>query len=228
MSRFLVFILAIIAFLIQEIPCSGFQALVVGVRDGNTIRVVYAGHSELITLYGIHVLGKDQVFGRKASEFVSSLLLGEEVEITPVEKRGYGCVYAMVSIKGSNLNRKMVAFGLGWVDAIHCSRPECREWASLGDKVRESRKGLWSQPLIKPIGQEKLIKIDARCKKCGQIHKFYIMFTKDPRLIATARKGGYIRFPESDVILCSCGAKVVLTSLRRTVEAETGKKVAGK
>lgn len=228
MSKFLVFILALIAFLIQEIPCSGFQALVVGVRDGNTIKVIYPDHSELITLYGIHVLEKDQPLGRKASEFVSSLLFGEEVEITPVEKRRDGCVYAMVSTNGSSLNRKMVAFGLGWVDTIHCTRPECREWASLEDKVWESRKGLWSQPLIKPIGQEKLIKIEARCKKCGQIHKFYILFTKDPRLIATARKGGYIRFPESDVILCSCGAKVDLASLRRTVEAETGKKVTGK
>jgi endonuclease YncB( thermonuclease family) len=225
MYKFLLFVLVLIAFVFQEIPCSGFQAFMIGAGDGNTIRIVNSGHTESIRLYGVQVLAKDQPLGMKASEFLSSLFLGREVEITPVEKHGDGSVSAMVSFEGESLNRKMIAFGLGWIDTLYCGRPECREWAGLQDKARENKLGVWSLPPMAPVEQAKIIKIEARCRKCGEIHKFYIVFTKDPRLIATARKGGYIHFPERDVIVCNCGAKVDLTSLKKTVEADIGKKV---
>ncbi len=225
MPRSIVFILVLIVFLIQAGRCWGFQATVIGVRDLNTIRVSRAGHVESFGLYGVCVPDKDQPFGPKAVQFLSSVLESRVVEVDPVETDVDGHVLGIVSVDGESINRQIIAFGLGWVDSGHCSRPECREWSVIQDRVEPAGKGFWSLVWPREAEKPRFVKIEMKCGKCGRIHKFYLQLEKDPRLIAPARKEGYAPLPEGNAINCNCGARVDLTELKREISSTTGKTV---
>lgn len=227
MQKCILFILVLIVFFIPAEWCWGFQAAVIGVQDGNTIRVAHCGHVESYGLYGVRAPENDQPFGPKAVQFLSSLLENSVVEIAPVKTNRDGHVLGIISVDGDTINRKMVAFGLGWVDSEHCSRPECREWLALQDRVVSTAKGLWSLAWVRQAQKPGFVKIEMRCTKCGLIHKFYLQFENDPKLIAPARKGGYVPLPEGEAIMCNCGAKVDLTELKKEIKAATREKVGG-
>ena len=73
-----------------------FQGRVVGITDGDTIRVLHNGREEKIRLYGIDYPERCQAFGTRARQFTSSLAFGKEVTVKVKDKDRYGRTVADV------------------------------------------------------------------------------------------------------------------------------------
>ncbi len=84
--------LAIFTFLLPSPEfCAGdFSGRVLGISDGDSIRVMHDGKGEKIRLYGIDAPEKGQAFGNKAKQFVSALGYGKEVKVEVKDQDRYG------------------------------------------------------------------------------------------------------------------------------------------
>src|ERR1700722_2460713 len=103
--------LLIAAMMVAVGPClaESFSGEVVGVSDGDTIKVMHNGQAERIRLNGIDAPEKAQAFGQKAQEFASSLCFGKLVEVVtpdaPKDKDRYGRTIGDVHLPdGKDLN----------------------------------------------------------------------------------------------------------------------------
>lgn len=76
---------------LPTIAYTDFSGPVVGVSDGDTIKVMHNGTAEKIRLNGIDCPEKGQAFGQKAKQFTSALAFGKEVTIQDhgLDKRKY-------------------------------------------------------------------------------------------------------------------------------------------
>ena len=58
-----------------------FSGKVVGITDGDTIKVMHEGKSERVRLSGIDSPERRQAFGTKRKEFTSALCFGKTVRV---------------------------------------------------------------------------------------------------------------------------------------------------
>lgn len=122
-----------------------WQGKVVGVSDGDTIKVLHNGKQEKIRLYGVDTPEKAQDFGQKAKQFTSDAVFGEMVDVKPVDTDRYGRTVGIVIYAGTmNLNAELLRAGYAWVYTQYCKRPECRGWKFIEAKARDEKNGLWS------------------------------------------------------------------------------------
>ncbi len=63
---------------------------VVGVIDGDSIRVIHDGQAEQIRLLGIDCPEKRQPFGTRAREYTSELAFGQDVTVYGDKRDRYG------------------------------------------------------------------------------------------------------------------------------------------
>src|SRR5207245_7663620 len=90
-----------------------FSGRVVGITDGDTIKVMHNGRAEKIRLHGIDCPEKGQPFGTKAKEFTSAMVFGKTVTVRVTDTDRYGRTVADVILPdGRVLNRELVAAGL--------------------------------------------------------------------------------------------------------------------
>ena len=116
-SRFLLtLILVFYLSLLTSIALADFTGRVVGVTDGDTIKVLHNGKAEKIRLHGIDCPEKGQPFGSKAKQFTSELVFGKTVTVHVTDMDRYGRTVADVVLPdGRVLNRELVAAGAGVV-----------------------------------------------------------------------------------------------------------------
>jgi endonuclease YncB( thermonuclease family) len=121
-----------------------FQAKVVGVADGDTIRVLRDRELIKIRLHGIDCPEKGQALGNRARQFTSGLAFGKNVGIQVKDRDRYGRTVAVVVLPdGRSLNAELVRAGLAW----HYRRySRNRELQRLEDEAREAKRGLWADP----------------------------------------------------------------------------------
>src|SRR5213596_3109819 len=77
-SRFFIHFIASIL-LLPALTFADFSGRVVGISDGDTIKVMHNGKAEKIRLHGIDCPEKGQPYGTKAKQFTSQLVFGKEV-----------------------------------------------------------------------------------------------------------------------------------------------------
>src|SRR5438445_4516950 len=78
------FVLASICFAFILTPfahAEDFSGRVVGLTDGDTIKVLHNGRAERIRLNGIDFQEKGQQFGTKAKQFTSEMVFGKTVTV---------------------------------------------------------------------------------------------------------------------------------------------------
>ena len=139
----------LIAAMLAVAPCSGesFSGEVVGVSDGDTIKVMHNGQAERIRLNGIDAPEKSQAFGQKAKEFASSLCFGKLVEVVtpdaPKDKDRYGRTIGDVHLPdGKDLNNEIVSVGLAWWYRKYA--PNNIVLQQLEKQARDQHLGLWA------------------------------------------------------------------------------------
>jgi endonuclease YncB( thermonuclease family) len=126
---------------------------VIGVADGDTIKVLHNNKPVRIRLYGIDTPEKRQAFGNKAKKYTNAMVRGKTVAIDPVTKDRYGRTVAMVHINRKNLNESLVQQGFAWVYRKYCKMSICDNWYQYEDQARTLKKGLWRDPHAIPPWQ---------------------------------------------------------------------------
>ena len=124
-----------------------FSGRVVGVTDGDTIKVMHNGKAEKIRLHGIDCPEKAQPFGTKAKQFTSAMVFGKEVTVKDYGldnirfKRTLG---EIVLPDGRVVNEELLRAGLAWWYRKYA--PNRVDLAALEEEARTARRGLWADP----------------------------------------------------------------------------------
>ena len=119
-----------------------FLGKVVGVKDGDTIEVLFEGKSETVRLLDIDCPEKKQAFGTRAKQFTSDLCFGKEVKVVSNGKRDrYKRILGTVYIDDINLNKELIKAGFAWHFKKYSDK---QEYADLENTARENKLGLWA------------------------------------------------------------------------------------
>lgn len=62
-----------------------YQAKVIGISDGDTIKVLHGGTEIRIRLYGIDTPEWRQAFGNKAKQFTAEMVFGKIAKVIPMD-----------------------------------------------------------------------------------------------------------------------------------------------
>lgn len=118
-----------------------FTAKVVGVSDGDTIKVLRNKEQITIRLEGIDAPELRQSFGSRSKQALSSLVFGSTATIRKTGEDRFGRMLGFVEVNGVDINSKMVEDGWAW----HFKQyNDDKKLADLETRAREAKKGLWA------------------------------------------------------------------------------------
>ncbi len=143
----LLLLLFFIVFRIIVSPSSVFawSGKVVKVTDGDTITVLTEGKQKKVRLYGIDCPEYQQPHWQEASRVTRQIVLGQTVDINPIDIDPYGRTVALVWQREILLNVELVRLGLAWVYPQFCTTDwPCHQMEELQIHAKEGRVGLWS------------------------------------------------------------------------------------
>ncbi len=115
---------------------------VVGVIDGDTIDVLFAGNMlTRIRLAEIDAPEKNQPWGQRAKQGLSAMVFGKAVSVVKQGQDRYGRTIGEVRVLGIYVNKVMVKSGLAWA-----YRQYFRDQSILEteNQARAGKVGLWS------------------------------------------------------------------------------------
>lgn len=121
-----------------------FAAKVIGIKDGDTIEVLFNEVPIVIRLEHIDCPERKQPYSKKAKQFVSDFIFNKKVTVISNGKKDrWGRLIAVIQFEGKNLNKELVTNGL----AMHYKKYSKDEsYAILEQKARSNKVGIWSQP----------------------------------------------------------------------------------
>lgn len=119
-----------------------YQGKVVGVVDGDTIKVLRRGKETSIRLNGVDAPESRQAFGKRAKEYVSAACFGKLVVIEETDLDKYGRTVAEVTLPDeTSLNRAIVRDGFAWWFRKYSTDETLKR---LEAEARAARRGLWA------------------------------------------------------------------------------------
>jgi micrococcal nuclease len=139
-------IFPIILFLLfaSSLYAEEFTGKVVGISDGDTIKVMYEGRAEKVRLYGIDCPEKGQAFGNRAKQFTSDLVFGKEVLVNTHGCDKYGRILGDVfTPDDQSLNQELVRAGYAWWFRRYSNDANLKK---LEEEARANKVGLWADP----------------------------------------------------------------------------------
>jgi endonuclease YncB( thermonuclease family) len=114
---------------------------VVGVTDGDSLKVLMDGRQTAVRLEGIDAPETSQPFGKAAKAALSDLVFGRVVVLVPLEKPDrYGRTLARVLVGGVDVNQEMVRQGLAW---HYLEYSTDQSLAAAESEAWQSQRGLW-------------------------------------------------------------------------------------
>ena len=119
-----------------------FEGKVTGVKDGDTIEVLYEGEALVIRLVDIDCPEKKQAYGQAAKTFTSNFCFGKTVKVVSKGKKDrYDRILATILVADQNLNEALVKAGLAW----HFKKySNSASYAELENQARQNKVGLWA------------------------------------------------------------------------------------
>jgi len=120
---------------------SNNEPKVVGIIDGDTIKIVQNKQEYKVRLAEIDCPERGQPFGTQAKNLTSNLVFGKTVEIKSGGWDRYHRVIGEVFLPdGRSLNKELVRSGLAW-QYKHYSKDN--EYEKLEREARQAKRGLW-------------------------------------------------------------------------------------
>lgn len=119
-----------------------FSGKVVGISDGDTIRVLHENKEIKIRLYGIDTPEKKQAFGNRAKQFASDFCFNKTAQVIVRDIDFYGRTVAEVWVDGESLNQALVKNGFAWWYKQYA--PKDTLLKRLEMEARAEKRGLWS------------------------------------------------------------------------------------
>jgi len=124
--------------------------LVVGVSDGDTIRVLNSEGQEVrVRLLGIDAPESSQPFGRVSKRALSDLIFRENVEVRFDKTDRFGRIVGKIIHNNRDINLIMVKNGLAWHYTRFIQEQPSADRVSYarGQQQAQAQKiGIWSQP----------------------------------------------------------------------------------
>ena len=118
---------------------------VIGVSDGDTIKILKDNEPITVRLHGIDCPERKQPFHKKAKQFTSKHTLGKTVFVNKHSQDKYKRWVADVILPdGNNLNHLIVENGLGWWFFKYA--PNDTTLKNLEAKARKAKLNIWSDP----------------------------------------------------------------------------------
>jgi endonuclease YncB( thermonuclease family) len=126
-----------------------FYGEVVGITDGDTIKVLHDGAVTKVRLANIDCPEHNQSFGQRAKEFTAEYVFGKIVTIDNEGTDRYGRTIGEVipNDEPADLNHALVANGLAWVYQKYCHDTSFYQSESI---AQAQHIGLWADPNAQP------------------------------------------------------------------------------
>lgn len=119
-----------------------FSGKVIGVTDGDTIKVLVDKMSRTVRLEGIDAPEAKQSFGTKSKQALSKLVAGKNVRVLVTGTDKYKRTLGKVEIDGVDVNSQMIEDGWAW----HCTKYNSEKRLSkLEENARNAKRGLWAE-----------------------------------------------------------------------------------
>lgn len=119
-----------------------FTGRVVGVTDGDTIKVLHANRSETVRLLGVDAPEKRQAYGDRARQFTADLAFDRTVTVrTSGRDRNGRLLGEVVLPDGRSVNQELVRAGYAWWFRKYSRDIQL---ARLEEEARQDRRGLWA------------------------------------------------------------------------------------
>lgn len=119
---------------------------VVGVTDGDTVKVLAQGEELKIRMIGIDAPEKAQPFGKVAKQALSDRIFGREVEVQVKGRDRYGRVLGKLLIGGTDVNLAQIRDGFAWHYADYAKDQfpgDAERYAQAEREARAAGVGLW-------------------------------------------------------------------------------------
>ncbi|MGP6533668.1 thermonuclease family protein [Ornithobacterium rhinotracheale] len=128
----------------QSVP-QGTAFKVIGISDGDTVKLLIDGHEQKVRLAHIDCPEKKQAFGNVAKKAISDLIFGKNVYLVwNGERDRYGRLIAeIITEDGINVNKLLVKKGLAWHFKKYSKN---QDYAQLEIEARQNKVGLWVDP----------------------------------------------------------------------------------
>ena len=117
------------------------QGKVVGVTDGDTVRLLVNGRDlYMVRLGEIDAPESGQPFGRTSKQMLSDLVFGQTVSARVTDVDRFGRSVAAITRGGTNINAEMVKRGGAWAYRRYLSDQRYLMWEK---EARQEKRGLW-------------------------------------------------------------------------------------
>lgn len=120
--------------------CGSTGYEVVGVTDGDTIKLLIDNKEVKVRLEGIDCPEKKQAFGTKSKQALSDLVFGKKVQLEDHGKDFFGRTLGTIYVDGVNVNAKMIQDGWAW---HYKQYNKDKSLADLEQEARSGKRGLW-------------------------------------------------------------------------------------
>ena len=135
-------LLAMVCF--WPLAAKAWEAEVVAVPDGDSLKVRSQGKEVKVRLYGIDCPEFGQDNWQDARRLTRSLAGGQRISLEIMDRDQYGRIVALVHNGDVLINRELVRQGLAWVYPRYCrTEPLCGEMKGLEVAARRQDLGLW-------------------------------------------------------------------------------------
>lgn len=124
------------------------KGFVVGVSDGDTIKVIDSTKTEYkIRLTGIDAPEKKQPFGQKSKKSLSDLAYMKQVNIEYFKRDKYGRILGKVLVDGKDVNFEQLRLGMAWVYVKYINEipaNDQKQYLTAELTAKNTSTGLWS------------------------------------------------------------------------------------
>ncbi len=139
LSRCLLFVLLLLS---SPIAAATLTGRVVGVTDGDTIKLLVDGRSEYkVRLGEIDAPESGQPFGQKSKRMLSDLVFNRTVSVRVTDVDRYGRSVGVIRAGRVNINAEMVKRGGAWAYRRYLSDQRYLLWER---EAQQARRGLWN------------------------------------------------------------------------------------
>lgn len=132
----------------QVVYAERIQARVVGITDGDTVKVLTLDRKEIkVRLAGIDAPEREQPFGKASKQALSDLVFGRDVTLDGDKVDRYGRLVAKIEYQGYDVNLEMIRLGMAWWYRKYADEQTPADQAMYeGAEVdaRSKKVGLWT------------------------------------------------------------------------------------
>lgn len=114
---------------------------VIGVTDGDTIKVLVNRQTVKVRLEGIDAPESSQSFGTKSKQALSKMVFGKTITVKKTGEDQYGRTLGIIMVGDVDANAKMIEDGWAW---HYIKYNDEERLAKLEISARKAKSGLWA------------------------------------------------------------------------------------